>query len=209
MVGVAVFSVPALLYVAAVYVPGLPWGRGTAVGKAMMVLSVAGAAWVATYKGFVFAVTRSIPFWNSPLLPPLFVAYGLRGGLAVLLLVGACGGAFSAFHAVEVVKLWTVVSSAALVLVYVWIMSEAGVTARRSALEIVRGRAAAAFYLGVVALGIVVPLAGGALAFFTELSGLAVGAIGVCSLAGDFYVTYTIAKAGIYTPLVLGALPQQ
>lgn len=208
MVGVGVFSVPAVLYVLPAYFPGLPWTQGSPFGKGMMVLSMLGAVWVATYKGFVFAVAKGIPFWNSPLLPPLFIAYALRGGLAILLLIAAWGGEFAGFHTVEAVKLWTVVSSAALVLFYVWIMSEAGVAARRSVLEIVRGRVSVAFYLGVVAIGILIPLGGGSLAFFMELSRPAVGFIGACSLIGDFYVTYSIAKAGIYLPPVFGALPQ-
>jgi formate-dependent nitrite reductase membrane component NrfD len=133
----------------------------------------------------------------------------VRGGLAVLLLVGAFEGAPTRFHTVEVAKLWTVVSCAALVLVYIWVMSEAGVAARRSVIEIVRGRAAAAFYVGVVALGIAVPLGGGALAYVRELSPATLAAVGICSLVGDFYVTYSIAKAGIYTPLLLGgAVPE-
>jgi len=206
IVGIMVFTIPAVLYLVPSVFPGVPWRQDDLFGKALMALSIFGALWVATYKGFVFAVAKGIPFWNSPLLPPLFIAYALRGGLAVLLLIGALGGKFAAFHSVEVVKLWTVVSSAALIVFYVWVMSDAGLTARQSAREIINGRVSLVFYVGVVAGGIVVPLVGGCLAFFTDLSLGAVGLIGVCSLVGDFSVTYSIAKAGIYLPPAFGAL---
>ena len=49
-------------------------------------LSLAGAAVIMLYKGNVYAVCRAIPFWNSSLLPVLYVAYALRGGTALLLL---------------------------------------------------------------------------------------------------------------------------
>lgn len=202
MAGIVVFTVSAVLYLLS---PPHLWLQDGAFGTALMALSIVAALWVATYKGFVFAAARGIPFWNSPLMPPLFIAYSLRGGLAVLLLIGAAGGRFAGFHSVEVVKLWTVVSSAALVIFYIWVMSDAGVTARQSVLEVVRGRAAAIFYLGVVGAGIVVPLGGGALAFFAELPLPAVAFIGLCSLLGDFSVTWVIARAGIYMPAAYGA----
>ena len=204
MVGMVFFAATATPCLLAAAFPGLLWRPGGTLGTVLMALSIFGALWVATYKGFVFAVARGIPFWNSPLMPPLFIAYALRGGLAVLLLVGVAGGRFPGFHSVEVLKLWTVVSSAALVIFYVWVMSDAGVTARRSALEILRGRVAGVFYLGVVAAGIVVPVAGGVLAFFTEIPLATVALIASCSLLGDLSVTYAVAKAGIYMPAAYG-----
>lgn len=205
MAGVVLFTVTAGLYLLPDLAPTHLWEQDSGFGTVLMTLSMAAALWVATYKGFVFAAARGIPFWNSPLMPPLFIAYALRGGLAVLLLVAAAGGRFPALHSVEAVKLWTVVSSAALVLFYIWVMSDAGVTARQSVAEIIHGRASGAFYLGVVALGIVVPLAGGVVGFFTELPLSAVALIGASSLIGDFSVTYVIAKAGIYMPAGYGA----
>ncbi len=203
--GMTLFTVSAVLYLLPAVSPSHLWRQDGGFGTAMMALSIFAALWVATYKGFVFAAARGIPFWNSPLMPPLFIAYALRGGLAVLLLVAAAGGRFPGLHSLEIVKLWTVVSSAALVLFYIWVMSDAGVTAHQSVMEIVYGRAAGIFYLGVVVGGIVVPLAGGALGFFVELPLPAVALIGVCSLIGDLSVTWVIAKAGIYMPAAYGA----
>ncbi len=205
MAGIALFSAAAIVYLLPALSPSHLWAQDGAFGSAMMALSIFAALWVATYKGFVFAAARGIPFWNSPLMPPLFIAYALRGGLAVLLLVAAAGGRFPALHSVEIVKLWTVVSSAALVLFYIWGMSDAGVTAHQSVMEIVKGRAAGVFYLGVLAGGIAIPVLGGALGFVVELPLWAVALIGLCSLLGDLSMTWVIAKAGIYRPAAYGA----
>ena len=209
IVGIVFFTGPAVLYLLPAYSSGLPWTQDSPFGRAMMVLSITAALWVAAYKGFVFAAAKGIPFWNSPILPPLFIAYALRGGLAVVLLIAAFGGRVSGLHAVETVKLWTVASGAALVLSYIWVMSEAGMAARRSVREMLHGRASLAFYLGMLAAGIVVPIVGGSMAFFTELSRAAIALIGACSLVGDFYATYCIAKAGIYVPILVGGLSQE
>lgn len=50
-------------------------------------------------------------------------------------------------------------------------------------------------------IGLVVPIAIGLLGLTTALSFSAVAAVGLASVIGDFFVKYTIAKAGIYLPL--------
>jgi formate-dependent nitrite reductase membrane component NrfD len=208
MLGMLIFSVSGLLYLLPMFAAGVPWSMASHFGEAMLVVSVLSALWITTYKGFVFGAARGIPFWNSPILPPVFIGYAFRSGLAILLLIAAAGGKVAGLHAVETTKLWTVVSAAAIVLFYVWIMKDSGVAAQRSVQELLRGRISLPFYLGVVLAGILIPVAGGSLAFFTELPRSAVGAIAVASLIGDFYITYAIAKAGIYAPLTFGAFPR-
>ncbi|MDP6101554.1 MAG: polysulfide reductase NrfD, partial [Dehalococcoidia bacterium] len=62
-----------------------------ALGGVFLVLSLVGMAGILLYKGFVYAVSRAIPFWNTPLLPALYIAYGVRGGAAILLVANALG----------------------------------------------------------------------------------------------------------------------
>lgn len=169
------------------------------------VVSLVAACGVLLYEGFVYAASRAIPFWRTKLLPLLYVAYGLRGGAALLLVAAALGGSGFDVETVEAVKLWVVVSTGVLVLLYVVTGSRAGGAARESVARLVAGRVSPAFYGGTILVGILVPIA---LAVGRELvgaPGLAVlGAIGVASLIGDFYVKYCIAKAGVYVPLVGG-----
>ncbi|MEE9202716.1 MAG: NrfD/PsrC family molybdoenzyme membrane anchor subunit [Dehalococcoidia bacterium] len=176
------------------------WATGT-LGQVLWGLSLLGVAGILLYKGFVYAVSKAIPFWNTPLLPPLYIAYGVRGGAAILLVAAALGVGGIELKPLELIKLWVVVSSAVLVLIYLAGMSNSGVAARRSVAELLGGRAAVAFYLGVVLLGLVVPIGLGVFSYYGSVSMAVLGLVGLSSLAGDFYVKYCVARAGIYMPL--------
>jgi formate-dependent nitrite reductase membrane component NrfD len=168
-------------------------------------VSLAGAVGVLLYEGFVYASSVAIPFWRTPLLPALYVAYGLRGGAALLLVAGALGGGAFDLEAMEAIKLWVVASTALLVALLLLRAKSRGGAAERSMRRLLFGPIAPAFYGGTVLLGIVVPLALGAAHAFGTGGLAALAALGVASLAGDFYVKYCVVKAGVYVPTV-GAL---
>jgi formate-dependent nitrite reductase membrane component NrfD len=176
----------------------------TAAARALWALSLLGAAVVMAYKGNVYAVCRAIPFWNSSLLPILYVAYALRGGVALLLLFLPWWGDGVDQGLLELLELWIGLSAGVCILFYLTIMASSSVGARRSVEDLLRGRVAAAFYGGVVALGLVVPLLVGLWNVVTPVSLGLLALVGAASLAGDFYVKYAIAKAGRYLPHVPG-----
>ncbi len=190
-----IFLLGAVLYV-------LPGVQDTALGAVMLVVSIIGMALVLTYKGFVYAVSKAIPFWNIQLLPFLYIAYALRGGAALLLVAGAIAGDVFDIDLLEVIKLWVVVSSAVLVLLYLVLASNASAAARRSVRELVAGRISPAFYAGTVFFGLVIPIALGAVGEATGLSRGLLAFIGVSSLVGDFYIKYCVVRAGIYVPIL-------
>src|SRR3990167_1437850 len=129
-------------------------GLGDTTGAlAVWGLSLAGAAVIMLYKGNVYAVCRAIPFWNSSLLPVLYVAYALRGGTALLLLFLPWTGLGTAHGLVEVLELWIGLSAGVCILFYLTIMASASVGARRSGGDLPRGRVAAPLYGGGVAAG--------------------------------------------------------
>lgn len=181
----------------------IPAVRESAAGPALLSLSLLAAGAILLYEGFVYAASRAIPFWRTRLLPVLYIAYGLRGGAALLLAVAAFGGSGFDVHAVEAIKLWVVVSTAVLILLYLVSSTRSGGAARESVAQLVAGRISPAFYGGTVLAGIVIPIA---LALSRDALGLPelvlLGAIGIASLVGDFYVKYCIVKAGVYVPLV-------
>lgn len=182
---------------------GLAWlGQGgSALGQGLFWLSLLGAAWLLVYKGFVWASAKGIPLWNTPLVPILYLVYGLRGGLAALLLVALAQPRAGELAAMETLKLWLGLSSALLVLVYVVVMRGTGLTAAASVRALLRGQAAAVFYLGVVLLGLVWPIALGAYALATPVSGVVLASVGLTSLLGDLALLYAVARAGLYRPL--------
>ena len=177
--------------------------------ESMMALSLLGCATILLYEGFVYAASRAIPFWRTKLLPALYVAYGLRGGAALLLVLASLGGTTFDIDAIEAIKLWVVASTAVLVPFYVITASRSGGAARNSVRRLVAGSLSPAFYGGTVLVGILVPLALGA-ARELGAGGLAVLAlIGISSLLGDFYVKYCVVKAGTYVSLRGMGIPEQ
>lgn len=190
LVGMTLFAVVAFVYLL------LPLfkARESALGKILLVLSLLGALWIVVYKGFVWASSKGIPLWNTPLVPALYIAYALRGGAAVLMMISAQG-------ALEPVKLWLAVSTAVLVLIYIEVMRGSGLTALRSVELILFGRVALPFYVGTVLVGLVIPIAIGGFAYSGSVPKEIMGVAGLFSLLGDLSIIYCIAKAGLYRPL--------
>ena len=175
---------------------------GGALGGLGLVLATAGAVVLIVYKGNVYAASKGVPFWNSPVLPILYATYAIRGGLALLLVALPLGGRGLDAHGVGFLELWVAVSAAVMLGFYLGVMRSTNLAAQRSVAELVRGRAAPAFYLGTVGVGLVVPILVGAAGFAGPLSQVVMAAVGATSLAGDFFAKYAIAKAGVYVPLM-------
>ncbi|MBI2304593.1 MAG: polysulfide reductase NrfD [Chloroflexi bacterium] len=197
LVGMGIFMAGALLYMAALWTQG----EGTLLGQGALVVSILGAIWLLAYKGLVWAVCKAIPFWNTALLPILYITYGLRGGAAVLLVSLPFLGFGTALEPLELIKLWIAVSSAALILFYLAVMSSSEVTARMSVSQLMGGPVSLAFYLGVVLFGLVIPIGIGLLGNFFPLAVPLLVLVGLSSLVGDFYTTYCVARVGVYRPL--------
>jgi polysulfide reductase chain C len=180
-----------------------PGGRApVARARPSLGLATAGAAIVIVYKGNVYAASRGVPFWNSPLLPVLYATYAIRGGLALLLVVLPLSDRFADTQWMGLIELWVAVSAAVMLGFYLGVMRNTTLAARRSVAELTGGRAALAFYLGTVGVGLIVPIAVGAVGLMGPVPRLTLALTGALSLAGDFFAKYSIAKAGIYVPLM-------
>ena len=197
IVGVTLFLASGISYLSLALL-GL---EETALSGAMLFLSVLGALWIVVYKGFVWASSKGIPLWNTPLVPVLYIAYALRGGTAMLMLLAAAGAARAPLGFLEPIKLWLAVSTAVLVLIYIDVMRGSGMTALRSINLMLFGRVALPFYFGAVILGLIVPIAIGGFAYWGGLSPATFMLLAILSLLGDLSIIYCIAKAGLYRPL--------
>src|SRR5574341_1137234 len=171
-------------------------------GRLLLLLSVAGAAIIIVYKGNVYAASKGVPFWNSPMMPILYATYAVRGGLALLLVLAPVTGPSAAPRGLGLIELWVAVSAGVMLVFYLGVMRRADVAARRSVAELTRGRIAGAFYLGTVGAGLLVPIALGLSGVAETESATVLALVGALSLGGDFFAKYTIAKAGIYVPVM-------
>ena len=192
--GIVIFGIGALGYL-------LPWTTESFLGPVFLGASFVGVVIILLCSGFVYSVSKAIPFWHTILLPILYIAYGLRGGVALLLVAGVLGRGFLDIDTMEAIKLWVLVSTLVLILLYLIAANRSGGAASHSVRQLIAGRISIAFYGGTIGVGIVVPLALAAVREFGPAGAFTLGVIGIASLIGDFYVKYCIVKAGTYVPL--------
>lgn len=166
---------------------------------------LAGLFCVATsiYCGFAMSYCKSVPFWNTGLLPLVFLLMGVADGLAL----GMATGLVTGVHVTEVAESATrilLIINSMVILAYLVNANYQSETAELSVKELIRGRLAWVFWLGIVLLGIIVPFAISVISYFTgseATTGLLVFAI-ICHTIGAFSLKYGVLKVGIYRPLL-------
>jgi formate-dependent nitrite reductase membrane component NrfD len=200
-IGLTLFIIGALLYLPPILSVDSLWDSASLIARTGYVLTMAGMIILLLYKGFVYASSKGVPFWTSPILPALYVAYALRGGVAMLLIIVLLRGNSLDGWNLGLAELWIGISAAVMILFYLAVMSGSNPVARRSVQELLGGRVALSFYGGTLVIGLLVPITIGLLGLTTPLSFGAIAAVGIASVIGDFFVKYTIAKAGVYMPL--------
>ncbi len=161
------------------------------------------AGLVAVYTGLLLGVVKAIPFWNSALVPVLFVLSAASTGIAATVL-GAlvvqrstCGedDTVTRFHQ------GIIVSEAVALALFLFFAASGPSAAHFSYSRVVVGGLAAAFWVGLVALGLVVPFAycalrrAPALAHMLRSPGWVAGEA-VLVLVGGFFLRYLVVSAG-------------
>ena len=154
------------------------------------------------YGGFVMSYCKSVPFWNTGILPIVILIAGIADGLALIMAVGLFSGGVD-FQAIESVSRVALIINALLIAIYLTKVRYQSLIAELSVKELMVGRVAVLFWLGIVALGIVVPLV---ISFVSVYAGelsvpLLISAI-VCHTVGAFALKYCLLKVGIHKPIV-------
>ncbi len=205
---VTVLMILRLLVVLPTAFEALPWDEDSIAGTILRVgVWILAAAFMA-YSGLVLSSWNSIPFWNTPLLPVLYVGYSFLGGVAALPIIAllAVGreGLETVSDTVWPLLLGLLLGNGAVLLIYVSWMSRATVSARESARRLMRGELAIPFLFGVAVLGLTVPLVLVAVASTTGMSPASwmLAVSGIMILVGSFLLRHCVIKAGVYAPLV-------
>lgn len=156
------------------------------------------------YTGFAVSYVNAIKLWNSAILPILFVVCGFSGGLAILLGI-SLGGSESQLVLMENITRITLIAFAVILIVYLWNTTYSNVSARDAVARILGGNIAIFFWIGVVILGVVIPLGISIGTYFTNNSSTALIITAVVTeIIGGLSLRYVILKGGIYTPLTSG-----
>ncbi len=186
---------------------GLPWEEGTVAGTVLRGLVVVFALAFMVYSGLVISSWNSIAFWNTPLLPALYVGYSFLGGLAALpllaWLVEGRAGMEALGKEVWPYLLGLLLGNGLLLFLYVIGMATATTPARESVRRLLHGAVGWSFWVGVVVIGLVVPTVIVALAVGGALEDGAAAATllavaGVAVLIGGFLLRDNVLRVGVY-----------
>jgi formate-dependent nitrite reductase membrane component NrfD len=182
------------------------WLPGTGWEILFKILAGILALLTAAYSGFVMNYVNGIPFWNSALLPLLFITFGIIGGSALIMLIGLFGQDGALIAALGFAPL-LLVAAIFLIALYLWTATYMGPAAKRSVTELIQGRLALPFWVGVVLCGGVIP---GAAIVYVFLAAYAPGSLTAVIAAGMlvavFSFNYCLLKGGVYRPLTPTAL---
>ncbi len=201
LLAISLFAIAAALQLAPT-LPQLYWLPWTADNLAIQIFAVIGAIALMAYTGFTLSAVKAIRSWNTSMMPVLFIVYSILGGTGLAL--GMLSGLNSTIDlaSVETMVIWMLIIGAVLLGIYLWATYDTGPAGNRSVLELIRGRAAPYFLVGVVALGLVIPLCVAIFALVSEVPPVVVAVASACELVGGFSMRYSILKAGVYTPLL-------
>ena len=181
------------------------WLPGTTSEIALKVLTGITALVVAVYTGFVLNTVKAVPFWNSSLLPLLFVLCGVLGGFGISVIISLNGGNID-LAAAETGSRWLLIANALLIAIYLWRAAGREATGKQSVMEQIHGSSAPIFWTGIVVMGIIIPLVIAFTSYAVAEMPPAVLVFGVaCEVVGGLALRYCVLKAGAYSPLVARA----
>jgi formate-dependent nitrite reductase membrane component NrfD len=157
------------------------------------------------YGGFAMNYVNGIPLWNTALLPILYVVSGLWGGAEVTLGIALDSGGIAVGVVLEEWIRLLLIGYLLLIPVYLMSVRYTSSAGQVSVRHMVLSEWSPLFWIGVVILGMVIPLAAVINSF---LIGLAAGSVPFLyaaifsGLIGDLAMRYLILRCGMYSPLI-------
>jgi formate-dependent nitrite reductase membrane component NrfD len=177
----------------------LPWGKASFAGSLIGGAAALLAVFVPIYPGLLLGVIKSVPLWNTPVLPLLFFLSGLDTGVALLALISAVVPAavgVEGFHLLAGVDIVLITSLLIVLLAYIERTRQRGETAAES----VRLLKRPLFIIGVIVCGMAVPLAlliGSTLASDAALIVAVEALAGILVLLGGLLLRYGVITSGV------------
>ena len=179
--------------------PGTAWGTWDII---LRVLGGLSAFLVGIYGGFMMSYCRSVPFWNSALFPLILLFAGVADGFALMLAIGLADPMVN-IMAVEFGSRILLTINIVLMAVFVWNATYQSKAAKYSAMLLIKGNLALPFWAGVVAFGIIIPLAISVSSYFAgEASAPLLIAAIILHTVGAVAFKYVLLKAGIHNPIL-------
>jgi formate-dependent nitrite reductase membrane component NrfD len=177
------------------------WAPGTAGELIFKVLGGIAAFGVMVYAGFVLSYVSGIPFWNVAILPALFILWGILSGLSLVSIAGLDAGGVKTAMVAGMILL---VAALVAIVLYLWTETYVGPTARESVRELTRGSLSILWGIGVILIGIIIPLVVSFMSYFNvcQFNPSLTILIFSCEIIGGLAFTYGVLKVGVYSPLI-------
>ena len=194
------FAVFGFFQVLPVVISGLPWtGNSSALKIIMGIFCIL----IITHGFLTMSVLKALPMWNSSMMIPLSLISGIWGGSqAVELLLFLSG---RDINLAEVWARWSLLSYIGILLIFLWGAVHSSETARVSIKKLLAGDSSLHFYIGVIAIGILIPLVITLMWWGNGIEKLSGGILFlrfICVLIGDLLMRYSIIKGAVYSPLI-------
>lgn len=183
----------------------LPWNKASILGEVIGMIAAIFSAGVALYTGFLLGAIKSIPFWNTSVLPVLFLVSSISMGIAILLFitplfVESPGGETQPFlNTLSIAEIILVLFQLLLLWAYIEIALHGNIASIKSVSEL-KGPS---FITGVVIIGLIIPLG---LLFWgitvreIHLLSILVWIAVVLILAGGLFLRREILRVGVHLP---------
>jgi polysulfide reductase chain C len=158
---------------------------------------------VAVYAGLLIGYVKAIPLWGNALMPIFFVVSAFLGG-AALVLAGRITDTVNSPVIIQWLQVLVLIY-VAVVIVYLWNAWNQLGASKYSIQQMVKGGGPLPiiFYVGVVLMGVLLPVAIVIVSMVSAAAGTALLAVAITGvLMGDLSLRYLIMKCGTYTPLI-------
>jgi formate-dependent nitrite reductase membrane component NrfD len=119
------------------------------------------AVGLTVYTGLLLGVSSAIPFWNNSILPVLFTVSAISTGFAAAVLLGVYFKRSEAAQLLPIKKVHLALLFCEMFLIFtlLYTSSQANVASAQSVAKLVSGNLAGFFWIGLVAIGLVLPAA--------------------------------------------------
>ena len=197
---ILLFAIFGAIQLAPIVFPGVSWsGDGTVLNIINGVLCF----FIITHGFMTMSMVQALPVWNSSMMIPLSLFSGLFTGSQIILFgiyltTGDIG------HA-ELWARWTLIGFAFSFGIFLFSGLHSSENAKASLMTLIKGEKSMLFYVGIVLVGLIIPLlitlkfwVGGA----EQIGGGLIFLRLVCVICGDLLVRYGIMWSARYTPLV-------
>jgi formate-dependent nitrite reductase membrane component NrfD len=157
------------------------------------------------YGGFAMNYVNGIPLWNTAMLPILYVISGLWGGAEVTMGFASVTGATLTSTPLHEWIVILLIGFILLIPIYFMSVRYTSQTGQVSVRYMVLDKWSWLFWIGVVVLGMAIPLTAVVNSFVVGPEAtpatLLYGAI-LSGLVGDLAMRYLILRCGVYSPLI-------